>query len=479
FGGIQFLSILIGILRNKFVAVILGPTGMGLISLLNSTITFVSNATNFGIAISAVKNVSEAFESKEESRITKEIAMVRTWCLLTAVFGILVCIVFSKVLNNITFSWGDHTLHIILLSPIVGLAAVTGGEVAILKATRNLRKLALISVYNMLCALVVSVPVYYIWDMSGIVPCLVILALLQLLTTILYSYKLYPPKLLSSFRQLRSGFLMVKLGIAFVIAGIFTSGAEFVIRCYLNNVASLETVGLYSAGFMIVMTYGNTVFSSMETDYYPRLSAANNKNYFSDIVNAQSEVSILIISPFLVTFMFLVPIILPLLYSGKFTPIIGMVQIATLALYIRATKLPVCYISIAKGNSLLFMILEGQYAFFIIVGCIIGFIYYGLTGMGYAITIVGIIDYIITLLFMWKRYKFKTSNNVWKYLLCQYPIGVIALFVTLSLNSWIYWLSGVVLIIASTAISLNILYHKTEIWNELKKKISSKLNRNN
>ncbi len=478
FGGIQFLSILIGILRNKFVAIILGPSGMGLISLFNSTITFVSNATNFGIAISAVKNVSEAYENKDENKINKEIAIVRSWCLLTAIFGILICIVFSRILNNITFSWGDHTLHFIYLSPIVGLTAITSGEVAILKATRNLRKIAVITIYNMILALVISVPIYYIWDMSGIVPCLVILALLQLLTTILYSYKLYPLKLLSSFRQLSAGFLMVKLGIAFVIAGIFTSGAEFVIRSYLNNIATLEIVGLYSAGYVIVMTYGNMIFSSMETDYYPRLSAACNKNTFSEIVNAQSEMSILLIAPFLVTFMFFVPIILPLLYSGKFTPIISMVQIATLALFIRAVKLPVSYISIAKGNSILFMILEGQYAFFIIIGCIIGFIFNGLTGMGYAITIVGLIDYAIILLFMWKTYKFKTSNNVWKYLLYQYPIGVISLFIVFSFNGWLYWSLGAILIIASATTSILILYRKTEIWNSLKQKIMSKIKPN-
>ncbi len=474
FGGIQFLSILIGILRNKLVAMILGPTGLGLISLFNSTINFVANATNFGIAMSAVKNISEAYDLNDKRKIDKEIALVRSWCLLTAAIGVLVCIVFSKILNDITFTWGDHTLHFICLSPVVGMAAITGGEVAILKATRNLRKIAVISIYNMVFALVVSVPVYYVWGMSGVVPCLVILSLLQMLTTSLYSYKLYPLKLVSSFRKLSSGFLMVKLGIAFVIAGVLTSGAEFLIRCYLNNVASLETVGLYSAGFLIVMTYGGMIFSSMETDYYPRLSAACNKDTFSEIVNQQSEVSLLLIAPFLVAFIFFTPIILPLLYSGKFTPIIGMVQIATLALYIRAAKLPVSYISLAKGNSLLFMVIEGQYAFFIVIASIIGFNLNGLTGIGYAITGVGILDYVIILYLMWKRYGFKVSGNVWRYLFYQYPIGIVSLLVAFLFCGWLYWTLGAMLTVASVIISVRILYRKTQVWEALKQKFKAR-----
>ena len=58
FGGVQGLNILIGIVRNKLVAMILGPNGMGLISLFNSTIKLVSDSTSFGISMSAVRNIS-------------------------------------------------------------------------------------------------------------------------------------------------------------------------------------------------------------------------------------------------------------------------------------------------------------------------------------------------------------------------------------------------------------------------------------
>ena len=84
FGGIQFLNLLIALVRNKFVALILGPLGMGLISLFNSTINLVSNTTNLGISMSAVKNIAESYESKNQSDILNTISMIRSWSIITA-----------------------------------------------------------------------------------------------------------------------------------------------------------------------------------------------------------------------------------------------------------------------------------------------------------------------------------------------------------------------------------------------------------
>ena len=54
FGSVQGLGILVGVLRNKFTALFLGPSGMGLLSLFSSTISVLSSACNFGIPTSVL-----------------------------------------------------------------------------------------------------------------------------------------------------------------------------------------------------------------------------------------------------------------------------------------------------------------------------------------------------------------------------------------------------------------------------------------
>ena len=361
FGGVQGLNILISLVRNKIVALLLGPEGMGLVSLFQTTVNFISQSTNLGVSFSAVRNVSELFDAGDETRITHFIKVVRAWSLLTGLVGMLLCIVIGPMLSDFTFSWGNHTLHFVFLSPLVALLAITGGETAILKGARQLKSLAVIQVYSILSALIITIPIYYFFGQAGIVPVMVLMGLATLLLTIHRSYSLYPLHLTGAKGILGEGMGMVRLGVAFTLAGVLGSGAEFIIRTYLNNVAELETVGLYNTGYILTMTYAGLVFSAMETDFFPRLSAVNTQwCSCNEIVNKQIEVSLLLISPMLVAAQFAIPFVIPILLSSQFLPVVDMVRILLLAIYLRAIKLPIAYLPLAKGDSLSYLFLEAS-----------------------------------------------------------------------------------------------------------------------
>ena len=115
FGGVQGLSVLVGIVRNKLVAMILGPNGMGLMSLFTSTIKLISDSTNFGIGMSAVKDVSSHYTSQDSAQMRLSIQVIRSWSLLTALLGMLMCALLGPLLNKWTFTSGNHTLHYIFL----------------------------------------------------------------------------------------------------------------------------------------------------------------------------------------------------------------------------------------------------------------------------------------------------------------------------------------------------------------------------
>ena len=91
FGGVQGLNIIISLVRNKLVAVLLGPEGMGLASLFQTTVNFISQATNLGISFSAVRNLSELFNTGDEERLAHFVKVVRAWSLLTGLVGMMVC----------------------------------------------------------------------------------------------------------------------------------------------------------------------------------------------------------------------------------------------------------------------------------------------------------------------------------------------------------------------------------------------------
>lgn len=473
FGGVQGLGIVVGLVRNKLVAMILGPDGMGLISLFNSTIKLVSDSTNFGIGMSAVKNISAEYDSGDCHRIRHSIKLIRSWSLLAAILGMFVCIVLSPLLNKWTFTWGDHTLHFVLLSPVVGLMAITAGEMAILKGTRQLRHLASISIYNVVGVLVTSVPIYYFFGEAGIVPSLVIGALIQMLLTIGYSYRMFKPQLSFSKPLLGEGMGMVRLGVAFVVAGILGSGAEFLIRSFLNTNGSLEIVGLYNAGYMMTITYAGMVFSAMETDYFPRLSSIRGTGKeMNRVVNNQIEVSLLMVSPLLVAFMISQPILLPLLYTGKFLPAMGMIQITILSMYLRAVKLPIAYIPLARGDSRSYLLMEGIYDVALVLVLMACFREWGLTGAGIAITAAAVFDFVMLCLYMRWKYGYCLSRRAVRYCMMQLPLGILAFLVTFVHQPFLYWLMGTLLFVVSLMISINVFKSKTHLMETLRNKFS-------
>lgn len=463
FGGVQGVSILVALVRNKLVALILGPNGMGLMSLFNSTVKLLSDSTNCGIGMSGVKGVSEVYDGEGDAgELRQRITLIRSWAFVTAIAGMVLMIVLSPLLNLWTFNWGNHTLHYLMLSPVVALMAITGGETAILKGLRQLGSLAKISVINVVCALITTVPIYWFFGESGIVPALFVMALVQMVLTVAFSWRLYPLHLSFGRGFLATGRPMLRLGIAFVVAGIMGSGADFLIRSYLNNAASLETLGLYNAGYMMTMTYAGMVFSAMESDYFPRLSSIHGTGKtLNDCVNRQIEVGILIVSPLLAALMVGLPIILPLLFSGKFLPAMGMIQFATLAMYLRGMTLPIAYLPLSKGDSASYLLMESIYDVAVVVLVIVGFKTWGLEGTGVALLVSSMVDITALVVYMRRKYCYRLGSKALKYFAAQFALGIATFVLVRNAGGIAYWLAGIAIVAVSLCVSIHVLRTKT------------------
>ena len=76
FGSVQVFQIIIQVVKSKFIAVLLGPAGVGIIGLYQSGVQLVQNITNMGLASSAVRDVSVAFGLKDYNRINQVVTTI-------------------------------------------------------------------------------------------------------------------------------------------------------------------------------------------------------------------------------------------------------------------------------------------------------------------------------------------------------------------------------------------------------------------
>ncbi|MBQ8066359.1 MAG: oligosaccharide flippase family protein [Prevotella sp.] len=469
FGGVQGLTMLISLVRNKFMALLLGAEGMGFASLMSSVQNFSALSTNLGISFGAVPRLSELHEQPD--KLAYNIQIIRIWSLIAAALGFLFSIVISPLINNITFTWGNHTVHYAMLGVSVALMAITGGETAILKATRRLGSLAKIQVFGLLISLVIVLPLYYFFRHSGVVPALVLMALVNMLLTIGYSYRCHPLHLEYDRAWLRDGFGMIRLGLAFVIAAAIGSAAEMLIRAFLNVDYGLDAVGFYNAGYMITLTYAGLVFTAMESDYFPRLSAVNHDIQASNAtVNRQIEVSLLLLSPMLVALLMMLPVLIPTLFSNEFLPVVGMTQVAVLAMFFKVLTLPVAYITLARGYSMSYLLLETTY-YVVLVGCVVlGFRLWGIYGTGVALVAAHVFDFLMIYGYAYWKYSYRSTSTIMYYALVQTTIGFVAYAVSCLTGGWLYWVSEAALTLVSTAYSVYLLRQKTRLWESLKQR---------
>lgn len=163
--------------------------------------------------------------------------------------------------------------------------------------------------------------------------------------------------------------------------------------------------------------------------------------------------------------------IVPLLFSGKFTSAVPMAQVTVLAMYLRALRLPMSYIPLAKSDSKSYLFLEGGYS---AVACVLICLMYsshGLVGTGYALVMAAVYDSLALTLYTYYKYGFKLSKGVLGLTSVMLPLGIAAYVSSQTLAEMAYWGTGVILIIATTVASLFVLHRKTRLVAAMKRKL--------
>lgn len=450
FGGVEFFNILISIVRSKFAAVLLGPEGMGIMGLLNSTITLISSLTNCGLRSSAVRNVAEANASADTRRVASTIGVLRRLVWVTGILGSLICLIFSQYWSRLTFGNTEYTYAFILLSCSILFMQLTSGENVLLQGLQKYKYLAKASVLGNLSGLIITVPLYYFFRLDAIIPVLILVNLLTFLFARRFSRKIvieheHP---ITKTEVKTIGGSMVKMGVLISLQGLLASLAGYLIKIYIGRYGTLADVGLFNAGFTLVNTYVGVVLTAMATDYYPRLSRLNAQPIeFKKTINQQIEIALLLLTPIIIAFIIYIKWVVVLLYSSKFLPIEAMLYWVISAMLFKAISWSLSYSLLAKGDSKAFFWNESTTLVYGLALNVLGYYLYGLTGLG----ISSLIKYFLYFMQLWLltryRYGFRFTPIVIK-------IFTIALAIVMSVLAIKIYTSELISYTVGTAIFL-------------------------
>jgi O-antigen/teichoic acid export membrane protein len=471
FGGVQVFNILISIIRSKFVAILLGPTGMGIMGLLNSTIGLIGSLTNFGLGTSAVKDIAEAHGANDEKRIEIVATVIRKMVWITGIIGLLVTAVLSPLLSQLTFGNKDYTLAFLWLSITLLFNQLSSGQLVVLQGLRKLKYLAKANLFGSFIGLLITVPLYYYFGIDGIVPGIIATALSSLLLSWYFSNKVNLQRTNISFaKTISESKNMLSMGFMISLSGLLSIGASYIIQIFVGRTGGMEQVGLYNAGFAIINTYVGLIFKAMSTDYYPRLSAvAHDNRLCKKAINQQAEIAILIMAPILIIFIIFINWVVILLYSKKFIDVNAMIYWAVMGMFFKATSWSVSYLFLAKGVGKLFFWNELIANFYLLIFNIIGYHFWGLTGLGLSFAVSYLVYAVHVYMVSKIKFEFTFDSTFITIFTVQFGFALTGFLAVKLLNQPLAYIIGVILILFSGWYSLVQLNKRLGLVNLLNK----------
>jgi O-antigen/teichoic acid export membrane protein len=421
FGGVQFINIIISLVRSKVIALLIGPFGMGISSLLLSTMRLINGITNLGLERSAVKDISLANNESNQQDIGKTISVLKKLVWITSTFGVLVMLISSPWLSEIAFGNKDYTISFMWISIALLFKQLSSSQLAILQGLRKLKSLAKANIFGNFIGLLITLPLYYFYKIDAIVPAIIIATLMSFVFTYYYSSQISINKVNLSRREaISEGKSMINLGVMLSLSSLITIIVAYLIRIYINfinggDAIGIKEVGLYNAGFMILNTYVGIIFNAMGADYFPRLSAISEEiTKIRKTVFEQAIIAILLITPIIVLFIAFAPLIITILYSDEFSPIIMMVSWGILGMIFKAVSWSMGYMIIAKGDSKVFIKTAIGFNTILFLFNILGYHFGGLEGIGISFFIYYVIHFIAIRIITYYRYDFYFEKGFYK-----------------------------------------------------------------
>lgn len=359
-GGTQVINMVIGIARNKALAMLLGPAGMGLAGLYMSATGLIGSVAGLGLNASGVRQIAEAAGTNDQIRIARTIITLRRVSLISGLLGMLAVLALAPVLSHTTFGDDKHVWGIALMSLTLLFGGISTGQSALLQGLRRLRDLAASQIIGALFGAAVSVALVWWLREQGIVPFLMAISVFGILLSWWYVRRIPLPRVTVTWREtLAESRGLLAMGLAFMTAGLISAGTAYLTRILVQHQLGMAAVGIYTATWTLSTYYVGFVLGAMGTDFLPRLTAsAHNHTAMNRLVNEQTEMGMLIAMPGVLATLTLAPWVMHFFYSAAFVPGADVVRWQILGVFLRVVCWPMGFMLIAKGKSLIFTLSE-------------------------------------------------------------------------------------------------------------------------
>lgn len=473
-GGSAGIVMLLGLIRSKLAALLIGPTGIGLLTSFTVIQTLASTLSGFGLGASAVRKISGAFAENDHTEIEKLAFILRRLSYISGIIGLCLLAACSPMISKFTFGDYKYTLDIAALGIVVLASNMSSAYLAVLQGMRCITEMARTNIYSTAVGTASVLILYVNFGYRGIVPGLIFASIAQLAFAHHFYRKLNIVASKQAWKQtLSESKSIIFLGFSFMWGGLLVSGLSYLTIYLINQYESVHAVGLYSAAYAISGAFVNFILGAMSSDYYPRLAGlANDKVAMKTLVNQQTEIGVLLATPGLLAGIVFAPWIIVGLYTIDFKLGAPLLQWYIIGALGRVISWPMGFIILALGKARWFLIFETSLNVLHAILIAIGLIVFGIEGIAFAFCILNVISILILYIIAKKTIDFSWSASGRQLVSASLFSLIFGLILSLTTPSIITICVGSVFVLITAIFSLRLLVSKVGRDNRAVKRLS-------
>ncbi|MDW5265956.1 MULTISPECIES: oligosaccharide flippase family protein [Acidobacteriaceae] len=395
--GSSVVTILVGLVSAKALALLLQPSGYGYYGLIQSVVAVASLVTGMGIATGMVRQGAGAASRKDELIVSG--LRNGAWALFWVLGGIsfLVLILFREPLSRL----GGVNQPVVM--PIVGVIVLftvaNNIQTGMLNTYHRVAVLATYAIINSVVCAGITILAVLRWHSSGIVIAILGGAIASWAISGIMLRRHVGRPVLRFFRQetLDAAWSLLQFGGAFTVSTLVGTGVQLALPIVVFHLLSTESVGYYKAASAIAVGYLGFIVTAMGQDYFPRVSAErDNPKALVQLINEQHRLVMLLAAPIILGTLALVPYLVPLVYSRKFSPAVEILEWQLIGDLFKFSSWTMSFAILARCKSSIYFLTESIGGATTLVTTWIGVRLFGLPGLGIASLVMFIIYYAVT-----------------------------------------------------------------------------------
>ncbi len=393
-GSAQAVNILISILRMKVLALLLGPTGVGLLSIYNSLQGMVSTAAGLGMGSSGVRQIASV--KGEEQALSRVRRVLLAAHLAQGTLAMLGVWLLRAPIAEWLFGDRSYATEVGLIGLAILLGLLATAQTALLQGMRRIGDLGRVTVLSALVGTVAGLAAVWFYGQAGLVWFVVVQPLATLLVALRYTRRLPQPTAPrpSAVEIWEVWKPMATLGAAFMLGGLAATATLLLVRSRITQELGLDAAGQFAAAWGITMTYVGFLLGAMAADYYPRLTEViNDRAAATRLMNDQAQLGLAIGGPVLLLLIGLAPWVITLLYSAEFGPAAELLQWQTVGNVFKLASWALGFAFVAAARSKTFLLVQINFNVIFLLILWPGLTYFGLVAAGPAFMIAYILHF--------------------------------------------------------------------------------------